>query len=64
MTNLPLSVASWSYFGDEDFLYTGVDIIFVYFQVNNGVLYFLEYEDNLHHVPLCSRFNVVANSYL
>ena len=37
---------------------------FVYFQVNNGVLYFLDYEDKLHHGPLCSRFNVVVNSYL
>ena len=35
-------------------------IFFVYFQVNNGVLYFLDNEDNLHHGPLCSRFNVVV----
>ena len=34
-------------------------LLFVYFQVNNGALYFLDYEDNLHHGPLCSRFNVV-----
>ena len=27
-------------------------LLFVYFQVNNGVLYFLDYEDNLHHGPL------------
>ena len=39
-------------------------LVFVYFQVNNGVLYFLDYEDKLHHGPLCSRFNVVVNSYL
>ena len=39
-------------------------LLFVYFQVNNGVLYFLDYEDNLHHGPLCSRFNVVGNSFL
>ena len=32
----------------------------VYFQVNNGVLYFMDYEDNLHYGPLCSRFNVVV----
>ena len=37
---------------------------FVYFQVNNGVLYFLDYEDELHHGPLCYRFNVVVKSYL
>ena len=39
-------------------------LFFVYFQVNNGVLYFLDYEDELHHGPLCSRFNVVVDSYL
>ena len=39
-------------------------LFFVYFQVNNGVLYFLDYEDNLHHGPLCSRFNVIVRSYL
>ena len=39
-------------------------LFFVYFQVNNGVLYFVDYEDNLHHGPLCSRFNVVVKSYL
>ena len=38
-------------------------LFFVYFQVNNGVLYFLDYEDKLHHGPLCFRFNVVVNSY-
>ena len=32
-------------------------------EVNNGVLYFLDYEDKLHHGPLCSRFNVVVKSY-
>ena len=32
--------------------------------VNNGVLYFLDYEDNLHHGPLCSRFEAVVNSSL
>ena len=39
-------------------------LFFVYFQVNNGVLYFLDYEDKLHHGPLCSRFNVEVNLYL
>ena len=39
-------------------------LLFVYFQVNNGVLYFLDYEDNLHRGPLCSRFNVVRSSFL
>ena len=39
-------------------------LFFVYFQVNNGVLYLLDYEDKLHHGPLCSCFNVVVNLYL
>ena len=39
-------------------------VFFVYFQVNNDVLYFLDYEDKLHHGPLCSRFNVVVKLFL
>ena len=41
-----------------------VCFVCVMFQVKNGVLYFLDYEDNIHHGPLCSRFNVVVNSSL
>ena len=35
-------------------------LLFVYFQVNNGVLYFLDYEDNLHHGPFCIGFVFVV----
>ena len=38
-------------------------LLFVYFQVNNGVLYFLDYVEDIYIVgPLCSRFNVVTSS--
>ena len=34
-------------------------LLFVYFQVNNGVLYFLHYVEDIYIMgPLCSRFNV------
>ena len=34
-------------------------LLFFYFQVNNGVLYFLNYVDDIYIMgPLCSRFNV------
>ena len=33
------------------------------FQVNNGVLYFLDYVEDIYIMgPLCSRFNVVTLS--
>ena len=39
-------------------------LLFVYFQVNNGVLYFLDYVEDIYIImgPLCSRFNVVTLS--
>ena len=39
-------------------------LLFVYFQVNNdGVLYFLDYVEDIYIMgPLCSRFNVVTSS--
>ena len=35
-----------------------------HFQVNNGVLYFLDYVEDIYIImgPLCSRFNVVTSS--
>ena len=38
-------------------------LLFVYFQVNNGALYFLDYVEDIYIMgPLCSRFNVVTSS--
>ena len=37
-------------------------LLFVYFQVNNGVLYFLDYVEDIYILLLCSRFNVVVTS--
>ena len=40
-----------------------LQLLFVYFQVNNGVLYFLDYVEDIYIMgPLCSRFNVVTSS--
>ena len=38
-------------------------LLFFSFQVNNGVLYFLDYVEDIYIMgPLCSRFNVVTSS--
>ena len=38
-------------------------LLFVYFHVNNGVLYFLDYVEDIYIMgPLCSRFNAVTSS--
>ena len=53
--------------GCEAYLLTSLcdlPLLFVYFQVNNGVLYFLDYVEDIYIMngPLCSRFNVVTSA--
>ena len=46
------------------FLLCDLPLLFVYFQVNNSVLYFLDDVEDIYIImgPLCSRFNVVTSS--
>ena len=54
--NIPTWLASYSL--------CDLPLLFVYFQVNNGVLYFLDYVEDIYIImgPLYSRFNGATSS--